>query len=347
MTAHPRTPGSAPVAPRNVAPWGPASVAPQNAAPRSPATGRAPGTVRHDAIVLAGGRGSRLGGADKGALRLDGRCLLDRVLAACRGAERVVVVGPRVDLPGHPDVLWAREDPPLSGPAAALVAGIAALDGRADPPGHVLILACDMPFAADAVPALLAAAGVADGASAVDDDDRPQPLLSCARRSALLAAVAAATGDGPIANAPLRAVLGRLDLAPVPAPRGSARDVDTPDDAARLGIAVAGAPGPPTAGATARTITTPQGDHMSDQISLDDWARELVDGLGLPASAADYVQAVLDVTRDAAHSITRPAAPIAAFLVGMAAGRDGADPESVARACEIASRLARAHEDTA
>lgn len=49
--------------------------------------------IRFDAIILAGGRGSRLGGVDKGALPVGGRALLDRVLDAARAAERVVVVG--------------------------------------------------------------------------------------------------------------------------------------------------------------------------------------------------------------------------------------------------------------
>ncbi|MFZ2514092.1 MAG: NTP transferase domain-containing protein, partial [Candidatus Lutibacillus vidarii] len=42
--------------------------------------------IRHDAIVLAGGRGSRLGGVDKGAVPVAGRALLDRVLDAVSGA---------------------------------------------------------------------------------------------------------------------------------------------------------------------------------------------------------------------------------------------------------------------
>ena len=49
-----------------------------------------------DAVVLAGGRGSRLGGVDKAGIVLNGERLVDRAVAAARanGAERVVIVGP-------------------------------------------------------------------------------------------------------------------------------------------------------------------------------------------------------------------------------------------------------------
>ncbi|NJP68904.1 NTP transferase domain-containing protein, partial [Streptomyces spiramenti] len=43
-----------------------------------------------DAVVLAGGAGRRLGGADKAAVRVGGRTLLDRVLTASRAARATV-----------------------------------------------------------------------------------------------------------------------------------------------------------------------------------------------------------------------------------------------------------------
>ena len=50
--------------------------------------------ISFDAIVLAGGQGSRLGGVDKAELKVGGVRLLDRALTACRGASTTVVVGP-------------------------------------------------------------------------------------------------------------------------------------------------------------------------------------------------------------------------------------------------------------
>ncbi|MEE4545309.1 NTP transferase domain-containing protein [Streptomyces sp. V4-01] len=84
-------------------------------------------TRSYDAVVLAGGAARRLGGADKPALPVGGRMLLDRVLAACPGARATVVVGPR--RPTSRPVRWTREDPAGGGPLPALAAGLAALPG--------------------------------------------------------------------------------------------------------------------------------------------------------------------------------------------------------------------------
>ena len=46
-----------------------------------------------DAVILMGGRAERLGGAAKGDLRVDGRTLLERVVAAADVARDRVVVG--------------------------------------------------------------------------------------------------------------------------------------------------------------------------------------------------------------------------------------------------------------
>lgn len=53
--------------------------------------------------------------------------------------------------------------------------------------------------------------------------------------------------------------------------------------------------------------------------------------LGLPTADVD-TDLVLDLAREVAHNVTRPAAPISAFLLGLAVGRGG-DP------VELANRL--------
>jgi hypothetical protein len=75
--------------------------------------------------------------------------------------------------------------------------------------------------------------------------------------------------------------------------------------------------------------------------TLADWVAELAAALGIDAAALDR-DLVLDVARDAAHGVARPAAPLTTFLVGYAAGRRGAGPEHVAAAAAIAQRLAAA-----
>ena len=75
---------------------------------------------------------------------------------------------------------------------------------------------------------------------------------------------------------------------------------------------------------------------------LDEWVRELSDALGVDAAATD-APLLLDLARDAAHGIARPAAPLTTFLVGLAAGRRGGGADAVASAAAIAQRLVQAH----
>jgi len=72
---------------------------------------------------------------------------------------------------------------------------------------------------------------------------------------------------------------------------------------------------------------------------LDAWAAELSAALGLEKLPAD-IGLVLDLARDAAHNVARPAAPLTTFLVGYAAALRGGSPEDVREAAAVATRLA-------
>jgi hypothetical protein len=61
---------------------------------------------------------------------------------------------------------------------------------------------------------------------------------------------------------------------------------------------------------------------------LDAWVVAACAELGLQPSDVQS-KAVLDVARDVAHQVLRPAAPVSAYLMGVAVGR-GADPSDVA-----------------
>jgi hypothetical protein len=74
---------------------------------------------------------------------------------------------------------------------------------------------------------------------------------------------------------------------------------------------------------------------------LDAWLHELAAALGLEATEVDQ-NLILDVARDAAHNVARPAAPITTFLVGLAAGLHGGSPDEVRAAAATAQRLAAA-----
>lgn len=75
---------------------------------------------------------------------------------------------------------------------------------------------------------------------------------------------------------------------------------------------------------------------------MDDWLVETATELGVDLSVLDE-QAVLDLARDAAHHVARPAAPLTAFLVGMAVGAAAADRDAAARLCGRIGDLAREH----
>ncbi|WGD36568.1 NTP transferase domain-containing protein [Lysinibacter sp. HNR] len=105
-----------------------------------------------DAIVLTGGRGTRLGGVAKAELRVGGARLIDTVLGAAyaSGSERLIVVGSRKVAPASLSVLHTREDPPFGGPVAALAAGLSLATAE-----WVLLLAVDLPRAAELCDLLL------------------------------------------------------------------------------------------------------------------------------------------------------------------------------------------------
>lgn len=50
---------------------------------------------------------------------------------------------------------------------------------------------------------------------------------------------------------------------------------------------------------------------------LDAWVAELAPALGLDATTVP-TGLLLDLTRDAAHGVTRPAGPLTTYLVGLA-----------------------------
>ncbi|WP_430868856.1 DUF6457 domain-containing protein [Demequina aurantiaca] len=80
---------------------------------------------------------------------------------------------------------------------------------------------------------------------------------------------------------------------------------------------------------------------MTSPAQLESWVAALSVELGVDLDEVD-VQGLLDVARDAAHSVTRPAAPLATFLVGYAAALNGGGVDAVAEASRKTSALALA-----
>jgi hypothetical protein len=84
--------------------------------------------------------------------------------------------------------------------------------------------------------------------------------------------------------------------------------------------------------------------------ALEAWSTALRDRFGL-AEADVPIAAVLDLTRDVAHGVARPAAPLGAFVAGLVAGRAGDDPVHILDALEAVVAVAegwdRAQDDPA
>lgn len=82
---------------------------------------------------------------------------------------------------------------------------------------------------------------------------------------------------------------------------------------------------------------------MNDRSRLPEWTQAVIAELGLDVEVD--VELVLDLARDAAHAVERPAAPLTTYLLGVAAAQrsvGGVDPAEVEA---VAAQLTRLAED--
>lgn len=271
--------------------------------------------VRADAILLAGGRGSRLGGAVKPLLTVGGTTLLGAAVAAVRavGAERVVVAAPVLD--AGLDVEWVQEDPPFGGPVAGIVAALPRIGVD-----EVWVLACDLAHPAAAVAALHPVPVRGDGVC-VGDGERAQWLIGRYRTAALRQEASLLPDRGR--DASMRALVERLELEVVPASAALTRDIDTWDDLNDV-----------RGGTMTESRTLPPE-------ALNEWSAALAERFGL-AEGDIPISLVLDLARDVANGVARPAAPLSAFVAGLVAGRAGGSPADTQAAVAAVVELSRA-----
>ena len=210
------------------------------------------------AVVVAGGASRRLNHVPKASLSDGTSTLLDCALEAVAAASPRVVVGPE-SLPLPPEVLRTRENPPFSGPAAAIHAGLECIAAacersQAPMPDWCLILGVDTPRIAPAVQQLIAAArGVeqtyaerAADFSPTDSESSEgsessagfwgvaegvyQPLVGIYRFEAIRSVFSTGTTDASV-----RSFLRRLNPAAVQMSAADTADVDTREQAQALG----------------------------------------------------------------------------------------------------------------
>jgi molybdenum cofactor guanylyltransferase len=139
-------------------------------------------TVTHrppiTAVILAGGRATRMGGEDKGLVELAGRPMIAHVLAALAPQVERVIINANRNLERYADFGWpvvSDEDSSFLGPLAGLAAGL-----RAAQTPLVLTAPCDSPLvAADLVARLYSALEDEDAEIAVPfDGERLQPVFA-------------------------------------------------------------------------------------------------------------------------------------------------------------------------
>jgi molybdopterin-guanine dinucleotide biosynthesis protein A len=143
-------------------------------------------------LVLAGGRGSRLGGVNKALVRIGRRtniqCVLDALRPLC---SELVVVANDEALAGLGRVRVVLDAEPHAGALPALAQGLENVEGDL-----AVVVACDMPFLNSAL-----LAEQIQRAAEVDVvmplvHGRPEPMHAVYRRASSLAAISSALAAG-------------------------------------------------------------------------------------------------------------------------------------------------------
>jgi molybdopterin-guanine dinucleotide biosynthesis protein A len=250
----------------------------------------ASGPIEWTALVLTGGRGSRLGNDDKAAMTIGGTSALDHLLSALPGRVPVVVAGPKCHT-GRP-VTFRQEQPVHAGPVAGIAAGLEAVSTPV-----VAFLGVDMPRAGALVMRLVAEFASSDAAALVpvDASGFRQPLCAVVRTEAVRAALRRL---GDPRGRSMRDLMSLIDVRERSLDEAETRwvdDIDTPQDLLKM-----------------RSAAYEEGA----QIMMAGWIDAVCVNLNLPAEV--NVDVVLDVARAAAHSVERPAAPVTAYLLGLA-----------------------------
>ncbi len=188
------------------------------------------------AVILAGGQNSRMGGADKAFLTVDGQTVFERTHSLLRRCfPQVVVVSNRPEKYAGFDVEVTRDEFRGYGPLAGMHAGL-----RLVRCPYAFVVACDMPFLR--VEPIAYLVGCLDGQEAVvpwwDGDIEPLHALYATR---LRPRIEQALRDGAHS---IREFLPRIGAQYIPeahmrrvaGAEEAFRNVNTPAEAARFAV---------------------------------------------------------------------------------------------------------------
>jgi molybdopterin-guanine dinucleotide biosynthesis protein A len=194
------------------------------------------------AVILAGGRGERLGGVIKANLTIGGVRLLERVAAGLAGADTVLVAlgafAPN-ELGLLPRQIAVPDlDTAYGGPLAGLGAAVAWATAQPEPPAYLLSAAVDTPFLPKSFASAMAAA-VEPGRAAVLARHGAQDYpTNAVWRLARIADLPQRMATGSAVRS-LRALAAELNAATLTWPDSEGGDpfanVNTPADLAELG----------------------------------------------------------------------------------------------------------------
>jgi molybdopterin-guanine dinucleotide biosynthesis protein A len=290
-------------------------------------------TSEWTALVLAGGRGSRLGNDDKAAITIGGKSVLDHLLSSLPDDVPVVVSGPQRTT--QRPVTFCRERPTHGGPVAGIAAALAAVNTPV-----IVLLAVDMPWAGGLVSHLVAEFRSCESAALVpvDRSGIRQPLSAVVRTQAVRDALEEL---GDPRGRSLRELMSLIDVQERPLSEAETRwvdDIDTPADLRRArsrhtaSIVAAPLPG------GAESSSHEQGARPM----MTTWIEALCAELNLPSDVD--VNVILDVARDAAHNVERPAAPVTTFVLGLAVAGGMDVHEAATRIQELAAHWVPAKE---
>lgn len=188
------------------------------------------------AVILAGGKNSRMGGADKAFLTVDGQPVFQRTLGLLRRCfPQVVVVSNRPEKYAPFAVEVTRDEFPGRGPLAGIHAGL-----RLVRYPYAFVVACDMPFLRVEPIAFLVNAVAGQDAIVPWWEGDIEPLHAV-YASALRGRMGAALQAGCDAVRDFLPTI-RVDYIPEAVMQGvegadeSFRNVNTPEEAARFAV---------------------------------------------------------------------------------------------------------------